>query len=170
MQTIQNLEAVALSQSDLQRMLGPAAEWTNIMIYDELEHVKDARDLFPQKIKAVIILLQIEKPGASPVGHWIAMLDHGSQYEHFDSYGLDLDEELGITHEKPWLSDLFKKTGRKLVEASLRLQEVREHVNTCGRYAVVRCRIMGQLPEFYHFLRSGHSTPDRAITMLTALL
>lgn len=170
MELLTNIESVALSFDDLKRMLGPANKYTTLMEYNDLKRFSRAEDMFRGKTKAVLVLLEIETPGAPKVGHWIAMLDMGSHYEHFDSYGIDMDEELAITHEAPYLSQLFRRSGKKLVETPQRLQTRREHVNTCGRYCVVRARLMGTLQQFISLLSVAHTQPDNAITLMTMFL
>ncbi len=170
MDILNNIEATPLGFDDLERMLGPAAEYTNLMEYNELRDVRTAEDLFSGDTKAVLILLEIETPGAPKVGHWITLLDLGDHYEHFDSYGIDMDEELAITHEHPYLSDLFRHPRKKLVQTPQRLQARREHVNTCGRYCVVRARLMGRLQQFIQLIQVAHTQPDNAIALMTMFL
>lgn len=170
MDTVQKQEAVALGFPEMKRMLGPKEKTTRLMQYDDLQHVRSAEALFSGKIKAVVILLSIQTPDSPPVGHWIAMLDLGTHYEHFDPYGIRMDEELAITHEKPYLKDLFRQPHKRLIQSTLRLQTRRENVNTCGRHCIVRIRMGGELNDFSHFLRSAHTNPDAVVTLMTALL
>lgn len=171
MNRIQELEAKPLSDVDLRRMLGKAKSRVKVMIYEELKKYKTLDELLPKYKDCAIILLQIQKPGASPVGHWIALLNHHTHFEHFDSYGLDPDEELGITHEHPHLTDIIRATKSRVESSSAKLQAKREAVNTCGRWTVVRC-LHAELekPEFVNMIREVHSIPDVAVTLMTQFL
>lgn len=171
MNTIERLEAVALSDADLKRMLGKHASNTKIIQYEQLKKYNDMSQLLPNETDCCIVLLQIEKPGASPVGHWITLLNHGTHYEHFDSYGLDPDEELAITHEHSHLTDIIKNTKKRVESSSYKLQAKREAVNTCGRHAVVRVLHRElEKPEYTSMLRQVHSNPDVAVTLMTKFL
>lgn len=171
MELIQQIEAQPLTFDDMKRMLGPFAKHTRLMEYNELQGVGAARDLFSDGINALVILLEIEAPNAPKVGHWIAMLDHGDSYEHFDSYGFTMDEELGLTHEKPYLSNLFNNSGKKLEESRLKLQAQREAVNTCGRWSVARVRLQEfPMMKFVELIRQTNQDPDIGISLLTLFL
>jgi hypothetical protein len=171
MQLIEQIEAQALSFRDLQRMLGPAKGKTRLIEYDELMKVRSIEDLFSGKVDAVIILLTIEGPNAPSVGHWIAILNHKDHVEHFDPYGLTVDEELGLTHEKPYLSDLLNKSNKRVVDSAERLQARREDVNTCGRWCIARVRLKDEtLREFSAIIKTAHAAPDVTISLMTMWL
>lgn len=171
MELIKHIEATPLGFDELKRMLGPDLPTTQLIEYDSLASVQNAADLFQGGTKAVIVLLKIEGPDAPEVGHWIAMLDHGDTYEHFDSYGLTMDEELSITHEKPYLSQLFTNGGKPLVETGIQLQKIREHTNTCGRWAVARVRLIDLDPhQFAEIIGASHATPDVTVSLMTLFL
>lgn len=177
-----------LSFDDLKRMIRKGLDITpdkvaenrvngvKFIRYDELKSYSSLEDLFESRrgekgFDCIIILLQIEAPHAPRVGHWITLLDHSSYYEHFDSYGLDIDEELAITHEKPYLRNLFRDTSKRIDSNNERLQRFREDVNTCGRWAVARCLFVElTLDEYKKFIKSVHLTPDLAVTLLTMFL
>jgi len=171
MNTIERLEAVALSDSDLARMLGKEKARTKILQYDALGKYETFDQLMPGERDCCIVLLQIEKPGASPVGHWITLLNHGSHFEHFDSYGLDPDEELAITHENRHITDMIKRSTKRVESSSYKLQAKREAVNTCGRHAVVRV-LHSELEkkEYTNMLLQVHRNPDVAVTLMTKFL
>ena len=163
MDIVHKAEAVALSFNDLKQMMG--GDPVKLMRYDDLKGMTIEELLSGPP---VIILLQIEAADAPKVGHWICMLDHGSHYEHFDSYGLTVDEELALTHESRFMSDMIKNSSKPVEQSTHRLQEMREGVNTCGRWTVERLKHKElELPEFVRFIRKVHHIPDVAVTMLT---
>lgn len=172
MQLIKQIESGTMGFDDMKRMLGPFAAKTLVLHYDDLRQVGTALDLFRHGVTAVVVLLQIEGPDAPAVGHWIVMLNHGDTYEHFDSYGITMDEELAITHAEPLLSNLFETNQEKrLVETGLKLQEKREDVNTCGRWCVARIRLQKLDPhQFAQVIQTAHATPDITVTLMTMFL
>jgi hypothetical protein len=171
MNRIEELEKKPLSDADLRRMLGKDRARCKVILYNELQKYTNMDELLPNEGQCVIVLLQIETPGATPVGHWICMLNHGSHYEHFDSYGLDPDEELGLTHEQPYLTNIIKNTNKRVGTSSYRLQAKKEAVNTCGRWAVTRVKHAElENPEFVKLIRAQHPIPDVAVTLMTQFL
>jgi len=171
MNKIEEMEKIALSDKDLKRMLGKDSKRCKIMLYEQLKGYDNLEALMPNEYDAVIILLQIEAPDAPKVGHWIALLNHGTHFEHFDSYGLDPDEELALTHEHSHMTDLIKNTKRRVESSSAKLQSKREAMNTCGRWAVVRVKNPAlEKKEFVNMIRGVHNIPDVAVVLLTYYL
>jgi len=171
MEAIRVDEQTPLSLDDLRVMLGPDESRCKLLMYDELVNFTTLADLIPNRLDAAIILLQIQSPNAPAVGHWIALMNHGDHYEHFDSYGLDPDEELGITHEKPILTELIANSTMRVESNQAKLQSRKEHMNTCGRWCIVRVRFPQlEKPQFVDFIRQVHHVPDVAVTLLTHLL
>ena len=74
--------------------------------------------------------MQIHSLGPASVGHWISLIQYPGYIENFDSYGLTIDQELSITHEKRYLSILLR--GQEVKQGTVQLQEIRNDVNTCG--------------------------------------
>jgi len=172
MEIIESIIAKPLSFDDLKLMLANKASSTMLLNYDLLAKVESMKQLFVDGIDSLIILLDIEGPNAPKVGHFIAILDHGDHYEHFDPYGISLDEELAITHDQPWLSRLL--TGHnnpRLEENTIKFQAKREDVNTCGRWCVARVHSKFlELPRFQEFIKAGHNIPDVVVVLMTMFL
>lgn len=167
---IDKLKANALSFRDLQYMVGKkVSENCRWLMYDELKHFKNIEQLMQKG--AVVLLLEIENKKAPPVGHFIILLDHGTHYEHFDSYGLNMDEELKLTQEHH-LTNLFKNSDKKIVNNKQKLQMFREDINTCGRFVVGRLLMKSlELEEFIAiFNHLKPKSPDEIITCFTLLL
>lgn len=172
MDIIDKIEQQALSFDDLKRMLsrGGRDKDTKLMDYDELGKFEHLAQIFGSN-RAVIILLQIEAPNAPRVGHWIAMLDQGDHFEHFDSYGLSADEELAITHESPHLTRLIQTAGMRVEDSTTRYQQIREHTNTCGRWCVARVLLQKlTMKHFKAVIQQSHSVPDVTIALMTMFL
>jgi hypothetical protein len=171
MELIQHAETIPLSDDNLREMLGKDSNRVKVMLYEDLKGYQTLQQLLPNKYDAAIILLQIEAPGAPKVGHWITVMNHGSHFEHFDSYGMDPDEELATTHEDSHITNLISNSNTRVITSQAKLQARKEAVNTCGRWAIVRSRFPKlEKQEFVQFIRSVHSIPDVAVTLLTYLL
>lgn len=164
---IDKAEAKPLSFSDLEKMLGDDSTSTKMINYDDLKGIENIQQLLGHD-RAVIILEKIEAKNAPKVGHWVALLNKPGFIEHFDSYGFSVDKELSITHEQKWLKALLSDSGKKIVESRRRYQQIREQVNTCGRWCVVRVKHFNMdVGEFSNFIDTMHYVPDVAVTMLT---
>ena len=164
---VEQSEKKALSFTDIKRMLGPASSSTKLIHYNDLQSATNIQQVFGPN-KAVIILLSIMNKNAPTVGHWIAILSKGDIIEHFDSYGFSIDKELSITHEQPWLGQLLRSSDKKIIQSTRRYQQLREDVNTCGRWCVVRVKNFNKSNrEFSNYISQLHEQPDVAVTMLT---
>lgn len=170
MNVIQKIEEEPLSFSDLKRMLGDRQRDTKLIDYNDLQGVGSLEEVFDGD-KAIIVLLEIEAHNAPKVGHWIALLDQGDHFEHFDPYGLTADEEIAITHEEPWLSRLLAQADKRVTDSGTRFQAIREHVNTCGRWCVARVRLQDlSLQDFKKVIDQAHTVPDVTIALMTMFL
>jgi len=166
---IHTLQSLPLNFDQLKNMVGKEnSKRVNWMIYDELQKYHTLEDVL--KTGAAVILLQIENRKAPSVGHFVVLLDHGNHVEHFDSYGLTIDQENAITHERH-LTSLFKQTKKPIVENTKRLQRFREDVQTCGRWVVARLLLRQlELKEFIRILQSIATPNDEMVTLMTMLL
>ena len=159
----------ALSFDQLKDLVGPTqAAHCRWIVYDQLQGFRNLDEVM--KFKACVILLQIEKPGATKVGHFIVLLDHGSHYEHFDSYGLTMDEERGITNEHH-LTNIFRDSRKPIVDNTKRLQALREDINTCGRWVITRLLLRDlELAPFLKLIEYFHTNYDNLVAIMTMLL
>lgn len=160
-------ERIDLGFKDIKRMLLSKKNKVKILQYENLASYHSLDDLIGND-EGAIILLTIQTPNAPPVGHWIAVLKTPQGFEHFDSYGIAIDQELAITHEKPLMTNLVKNTTKKVFESRHIFQAMREHVNTCGRWCVVRI-LNNKMndTEFLRFIDSSGHNPDLTVSVLT---
>lgn len=166
---IEKIKDNALTFGQLQDLVGPQqtknCRWITYDDLNKFERVDQLMDL-----GAVVILLQIETPRAPKVGHFIVLLDHGSHYEHFDSYGLSMDQELRITDEHH-LTKMFKMTRKPIIDNTKRLQTLREDVNTCGRWVVARLLLRKlELDAFLKLIEYFRVNYDDLVSIMTMLL
>lgn len=159
----------ALSFKELQFMVGKEesrnCRWVD---YNELSMFKSIDDLLDKG--AAVILLHIEKPRATSIGHFVLILDHPDEVEHFDSYGLTLDQETKITGEAN-LTKLFQTSTKKYIDNSIRMQRFAEDINTCGRWVVARFLLRKMRLKAFHQLIDQLGRPDdETVTAMTLLL
>lgn len=166
---LNSIKQNALTIQQLQDLVGhEEAAKCRWILYDQLKQYKNIQDLM--SLGAVVILLQIERPHAPKVGHFILLLDHGNHYEHFDSYGLTMDEEIQITQEHH-LTKIFQMSRKKIVDNTTRLQQIREDINTCGRWVVARYLLKGlELDDFLKLIKYFVRPSDDLVAAMTMLL
>lgn len=168
-QILQKIKDNALSIPQLQSLVGiEQAKQCRWIVYDDLRKFQNLEQLL--SLGAVVILLQIEAPRAPKVGHFILMMDHGNHIEHFDSYGLNIDQETSITQEHH-LTNLFKMSRKPIKENGKRLQTLREDVNTCGRWVAARLLLREmELDQFLKLISYFKVNTDDLVAIMTMLL
>lgn len=144
-QYLKDLEAIPLSCEHLLKMGGlvyfnDKTPRLKCMLYDDIPNHTNI-DTFMNNLDSLIILYQIKADNTkegSRVGHFICICrqSHG-KYSHFDSYGLDIDEEMHITHENP---EIIKNllAGVQFDTNKKKLQQFRNETQTCGLWALFR--------------------------------
>lgn len=167
------LEKKALSFEDLIELLGKEnSSHTRFMTYSQMLKFKTLSQIFKDGYDAAIILLENhETRSKTAYGHFVLLLDHDGSVEHFDSYGLSADEELSLEKEKR-LSKFFNNEDRALVQNTFEFQSYGGHINTCGRWCVVRLLLKRlTLEQFIKFIKTfPHIPKDQLVTILTVLL
>lgn len=166
---ISELKGNALNFDQLRYLVGPIeSQKVRWITYDELAKYKNLDQLM--ELGVCVILLQIEAPQKPKVGHFIVLLDHGKHFEHFDSYGLTMDQELSITQEHH-LTNIFKRSRKPIIDNTKRLQTLREDVNTCGRWVVARLLLRHyELDVFLKLIEHFHVLYDDLVAIMTMLL
>lgn len=134
-----------------------------IIDYDQLGKVRDIEQLFyPQ---GYFILLY--KNTESPVGHWIAVIDHGQNIEFFDPRGMCPDRQLyHLGQRHPKIVELLLQIGKPVIYNNVAMQD--ELANTCGRWCILRCNTRDvPLRDFQKMMCSSKIyTPDQMVAML----
>lgn len=166
---LQKIKKNALSFTQLHQLVGTEnTQRCRWIVYDDLRKYSSLEQLM--SLGAVVILLMIEKPNAPKVGHFILLLDHKSHYEHFDSYGLTMDQEISLTQEHH-LTKLFSNSRKKIVDNRIRLQQIREDINTCGRWVVTRYLLKDlELDDFIRLIKFFVRPSDDLVAAMTLLL
>jgi len=106
------------------------------------------------------------------------MLRKKDGIEFFDPYGeppesalktvpREEKEEYGET--EPYLTNLLKASGQKVIYNTYPFQKDKNNVNTCGRHSVVRCLYAPDtLTKYKAVMDSSGMSPDDFVSALTA--
>lgn len=166
---LKSAEDYAYSDLDIHRALG---EKIPIHRYPELMKMSSPDALFRNHNAAVLLFLTEGRDN----GHWIAVIDHGSHYEVFDSFGTEIDGDrawldkqklLEFNETLPLLSNLLARGNKPAEHNSTKLQS--DDANTCGRWVVWRIRNSNKpLKTFVAEMKgSGTKTPDELVVERT---
>jgi len=169
---IRQLELIPLRGDQLTRMLSHvnykgATKHARWILYDDLYKIRDLDQIFNKKTDALFILLRIRSEANLPVGHWICITRTEYSYHVFDPYGLDVEEELHVTHEPGYIRRLLAHKRHSVNK--FRFQKVKTDINTCGIHCCMRA-LMSHLSndEFAHFMNTNihHIDYDKLVTLI----
>lgn len=116
-----------------------------IIQYKDLFKYKTLSKLLPNKVSILVILINTSVNGG---GHWTVLIRNDKQLIYFDSYGKGVDQELRyvddedkqLLHEnKPYLSELIKKSKFSLEQNNIAFQKKQKNVDTCGKFVIYLC-------------------------------
>lgn len=165
--TPSNPAEYAYSDADITAALGSVP----IHRYPELKGMSSPDSLFKGNKAAVLLFLTEGRNN----GHWLAVLDHDSHYEVFDSFGTAIDGNRKWLDEKklmefgqtlPLLSILLQKGDKPVVHNTSKLQA--NQADTCGRWVVWRIlNAKTPLDSFVSEMKTGSGTPDDKVVELT---
>jgi DNA-binding ferritin-like protein (Dps family) len=140
--------AYLVSNVDLEKKFKAYKNQIKIMVYTELNEIKNILDLLPESISACFILLRTSNNS----GHWTSLSRNGGYIYYFDSYGVKPDGELskisaGIKyqlHENTKALTRIIKTlpdGFKFAYNKIQFQDYSPTINTSGKwsYCFVKC-------------------------------
>ncbi len=152
---------------------------TNLMSYEHLNDFDNIDDVLGQYGACVLLYLTKKK-----FGHWTVLFKRTPDIiSVFDSYGIIPDNELmwvseykrRILHEEhPHLTFLLYKSPYNIEYNDHQFQEYSgsgHHINTCGRYSVVRLKNRHMDPEEFkdYLLNNPYGyNPDEYVTFLTS--
>lgn len=173
---ITQLEGVPLSGEDLVMMATKMGNpHVRFYLYAELENIRSVDQLLGDSNTAFILFDIKSDQGIEPVGHWANVMknDHGIMY--YDPYGLSLGQDLNITGEPPYLTNIL--SGHNIDMNPFRDQKFKDELNTCGRHCAVRSVFWfltnpGYQAEVIAPLRKGMFVrdPDVLVSLMTAFL
>jgi len=160
--TIVERIGTSLTDGDIKRYFGDGAE-SKILKYSELANYGHIDELLPKPRDFRILLVE----DSHNKGHWVCLLKYDKTIEYFCPYGVRPDAQknmLGkvrnmmLGQEEDYLTKLIKASkGYKVVYNKARLQKLREGINTCGRWVILRiiCMkdMMMTLPMFQKMIK-----------------
>jgi len=168
---MEEIKDYALGDDDIRKILGNDIK---IITYPMLGRMRDISEAFDKKGRCIILYLTKD----SHSGHWVCMLDKGKEIEYFDSYGEPPEEPISevpmsrlqqLDEASPYLTALFRKSGKRISYNHHVFQQTKDDVNTCGRHAVVRCLYAPySLSKYKKIMDSTGMSPDNFVSALTA--
>ena len=171
---IKKSEQYDLSDNDILRITDNK---TKIFLYSDLENVNTIDEIL-QPYGCCVILYQLE----ANIGHWVCLIKRGDRkIEFFDPYGFAIDEELKYSKYNlrkhngkivPHLTALLEKSNYSIKSNTVKLQQFKEHVNTCGRYCALRIRFKDvSINKFIElFTKNKYYNSDFWVSAMTLLV
>ena len=160
-----------LSDSDIRKILGRDIK---IITYPQLASMGSINECFDKKGRCIMLYLTQSETS----GHWVCMLSKKDGIEFFDPYGeppeyalktVPEEEREAFGEGQPYLTQLLKASGRKVIYNTHPFQKDRSDINTCGRHSVVRCLYAPDtLTKYKAVMDSSGMTPDDFVSALTA--
>lgn len=148
--TIVERIGTSLTDGDIGRYFGDGAE-SKILKYSELSQYKHIDELLPKERDFRVILVE----DSHNKGHWCCILKYNKTIEWFNPYGVRPDGQKNLLgkvrnqmlgQEHDYMTDLMKSSkGYKLIYNKARLQKLRQGINTCGRWIILRIICMKDL-------------------------
>ena len=139
-----------ITDGDIRRYFGDGVE-SKILKYSELANYKTIDDLLPKPRDFRIILIE-DSPNT---GHWTCILKYDKTIEWFNPYGIRPDAQKNLLgkarnmllgQSQDYMTNLMKASkGYKLIYNKKRLQKLKQGINTCGRWIILRVICMKDL-------------------------
>lgn len=157
-----------ITDGDIRRYFGDGVEG-KILKYSELANYKNIDELLPKPRDFRIILVE----DSVNKGHWCCILKYDKVVEWFNPYGIRPDAQknmLGkvrnimLGQDKDYMTELMLKSdGYKLIYNKKRLQKLKEGINTCGRWIILRCICMKDLlMDLENFIKMVDDTAEKS--------
>ena len=169
---VHNLISYELNGSDVKTITRGQAK---ICLYKDLQKYKNIIDAIGPTHQ-MILMFPVESDFS---GHWLAILYHVETHEieHADSYGFSWVAEENYTRNKyvgmKLLDNLYNKAmrdGYKVTYNHYKLQTLTNGVNTCGRFASLRCRFHYlSNKQFAELFINQRESPDYLVTLMTLI-
>ena len=149
----------------------------NIVKFSDIKKMKSLKELLGP-YKKCVILFEFKKD----YGHWCSLIEckpkNNKKFILFtDPYGLIPENELNYVpksfehlsdQERGSLLNFLYNQPIPVHYSQFRLQQLKYSVNTCGRYAILRCSYPTiDENDFDKLLRATENTPDELVSILT---
>ena len=165
------IKSYPLSDSDIRTILGRDIK---IITYPQLAQMRDIRQAFDKKGRCIMLYLT----ESESAGHWVCMLNKKDHIDFFDPYGEPPEAALKTVPDEekeeygegqPYLTQLFKASGKPVYYNTYPFQKDKADVNTCGRHSVVRCLYAPYtLEQYKKCIDESGMSPDNFVSALTA--
>lgn len=172
---IKELKNVALSGSDI---YNACEKNIKVLKYGQLLKFKNIDDAF-NPYNAISLLYELK----NNYGHWVLLLRHqkNNTIEFFDSYGMFIDDQLKHVSDEfrnnsgqkfIYLSKLLADSKYKIIYNSVKIQEKKNGVSSCGRHLCLRYLLRDMpLDQYVKILKSDKcNNSDDIVTYLTAFV
>jgi len=170
---IKQLYKVDLTLDDVQALTRNTA---NIIMYDDLTIDDNILKVIGPTNRAILLF---PTEANSVNGHYLCLIYYKDikTLLHFDSYGLDVTEELRYStsrHVKRnalgYLYNKLRAYGIKVIFNTYRFQQMQNGMNTCGRHVACRLRFyyLSNI-EYAKLLLHQSNSPDYIVTIITLL-
>lgn len=167
-----------ITDGDIRRYFGDGVE-SKILKYSDLANYGTIDELLPKPRDFRIILVE----DSVNRGHWCCILKYDKTIEWFNPYGIRPDAQknmLGkvrnmmLGQDEDYMLNLMKASkGYKLIYNKKRLQKLKEGINTCGRWIILRiiCMkdLMMDLKEFIKMIDENHEASGLPKDALVAI-
>lgn len=147
-----------------------------IVLYDNLDINDDILEVIGKNNRCFLLFPTVH---GSNSGHWLSILynDKTNTLEHFDPYGLDVNQEMQYSSSRHVQANILGKLyakaqqkGIKIIFNTVRYQKLTNGVNTCGRHCAIRLRFHYLTPTQYENLMMKQTmSPDWLVSILTFL-
>ena len=166
----------SLSDADIRNYFN---QKINVIKFSELNDYDDIFDVLGPYERCIILF----ESGKLDTGHWTALVvirepKKKPYIEFFDSYGIIIEGELNPKYIPKSFQKLSNQKRGTLIKLLLnqslpvhysqyRLQELKNGVNTCGKWCCTRCQFNNiSEDEFAKLMRSTDYTPDELVCLL----
>jgi hypothetical protein len=132
-----------ITDTDIRRYFGDGVEG-KVMKYSDLANYGTIDELLPKPRDFRIILIE----DSYNKGHWCCILKYDKTIEWFNPYGIRPDAQKNLLgrmrnmmlgQEPDYIDDLMKASkGYKLIYNKKKLQKLKNGINTCGRWIILR--------------------------------
>lgn len=170
---IKQLYKVDLTLDDVNALTRNKAK---IIMYDDLTIDDNILKVIGPTNRAILLF---PTEAGSVNGHYLCLIYYKDikTLLHFDSYGLDVTEELRYStsrHVKRntlgYLYNKLRAYGIKVIFNTYRFQQMQNGMNTCGRHVACRLRFyyLSNI-EYAKLLLHQSNSPDYIVTIITLL-
>jgi hypothetical protein len=171
---IKSVETYEFSNEDIDHILNDQdCTVIDANLFDKLESLTQLasnEDLSPV---ALITLLT----RSADVRHWITIILKPADQlvEIYDSYGFPIDKDLELAVANSGrLLELLKditRTGWKVSQNTVGMQQLKNGINTCGAHSIMRCKFRHLTNAEYvsmivEYSRDHKMTPDELVTLM----